>query len=200
MEKERDFYFGKLRNIELICQENEGETDPVLQRIVEILYATDVSLCGFFLGRLASAFIPSGSRWRCLCFYSSAGTESSGKSSCASCPEVNSSCPVRFSAASIGFSGAPGGTIARRITKFAVRAVKPRGQLRALYLAHEKWGKELEVGSGSQWVMALLNITLKGASLYPLASFFLFLSFAHDPDFPGSDGGILVIPGDGVLQ
>ncbi|XP_060086486.1 microtubule-associated protein RP/EB family member 1 isoform X1 [Heteronotia binoei] len=41
LEKERDFYFGKLRNIELICQENEGETDPVLQRIVEILYATD---------------------------------------------------------------------------------------------------------------------------------------------------------------
>ena len=42
MEKERDFYFGKLRNIELICQENEGENNPVLQRIVDILYATDV--------------------------------------------------------------------------------------------------------------------------------------------------------------
>nr|5JV3_A Chain A, Chimera protein of Kinesin-like protein KIF11 and Microtubule-associated protein RP/EB family member 1 [Homo sapiens]5JV3_B Chain B, Chimera protein of Kinesin-like protein KIF11 and Microtubule-associated protein RP/EB family member 1 [Homo sapiens]5JV3_C Chain C, Chimera protein of Kinesin-like protein KIF11 and Microtubule-associated protein RP/EB family member 1 [Homo sapiens]5JV3_D Chain D, Chimera protein of Kinesin-like protein KIF11 and Microtubule-associated protein RP/EB fa len=41
LEKERDFYFGKLRNIELICQENEGENDPVLQRIVDILYATD---------------------------------------------------------------------------------------------------------------------------------------------------------------
>ncbi|XP_069507128.1 microtubule-associated protein RP/EB family member 1 isoform X1 [Ambystoma mexicanum] len=41
LEKERDFYFGKLRNIELICQENEGETDPVLQKIIEILYATD---------------------------------------------------------------------------------------------------------------------------------------------------------------
>ncbi|KAM3839386.1 microtubule-associated protein RP/EB family member 1 isoform 1-T2 [Vipera latastei] len=41
LEKERDFYFGKLRNIELICQENEGESDPVLHRIVEILYATD---------------------------------------------------------------------------------------------------------------------------------------------------------------
>lgn len=41
MEKERDFYFGKLRNIELICQENEGEGDPTLQRIVDILYATD---------------------------------------------------------------------------------------------------------------------------------------------------------------
>nr|XP_033770385.1 microtubule-associated protein RP/EB family member 1 isoform X2 [Geotrypetes seraphini] len=41
LEKERDFYFGKLRNIELICQENEGENDPMLQRIMEILYATD---------------------------------------------------------------------------------------------------------------------------------------------------------------
>lgn len=43
MEKERDFYFGKLRNIELICQEKEGEEDPTLNRIIEILYATDVS-------------------------------------------------------------------------------------------------------------------------------------------------------------
>ncbi|XP_052397745.1 microtubule-associated protein RP/EB family member 1-like isoform X1 [Carassius gibelio] len=41
MEKERDFYFGKLRNIELICQEKDGEGDPTLQRIVDILYATD---------------------------------------------------------------------------------------------------------------------------------------------------------------
>ncbi|XP_073538888.1 microtubule-associated protein RP/EB family member 1 [Phyllobates terribilis] len=41
LEKERDFYFGKLRNIELICQENEGESDPVLRKIIEILYATD---------------------------------------------------------------------------------------------------------------------------------------------------------------
>uniref|UniRef100_A0A8P0SPR0 Microtubule-associated protein RP/EB family member 1 n=1 Tax=Canis lupus familiaris TaxID=9615 RepID=A0A8P0SPR0_CANLF len=41
LEKERNFYFGKLRNIELICQKNEGENNPVLQRIVDILYATD---------------------------------------------------------------------------------------------------------------------------------------------------------------
>ncbi|TSW62380.1 Microtubule-associated protein RP/EB family member 1 [Bagarius yarrelli] len=41
LEKERDFYFGKLRNIELICQEKEGEADPTLQKIVDILYATD---------------------------------------------------------------------------------------------------------------------------------------------------------------
>lgn len=49
MEKERDFYFGKLRNIELICQEKEGEGDPTLQRIIDILYATDVSLCSRFI-------------------------------------------------------------------------------------------------------------------------------------------------------
>ena len=41
LEKEREVYFGKLRNIELICQEKEGENNPVLQRIVDILYATD---------------------------------------------------------------------------------------------------------------------------------------------------------------
>ncbi|XP_029975108.1 microtubule-associated protein RP/EB family member 1 [Salarias fasciatus] len=40
IEKERDFYFGKLRNIELICQEKEDEGDATLQRIAEILYAT----------------------------------------------------------------------------------------------------------------------------------------------------------------
>ena len=44
-EKELNFYLGKLRTIELICQdrETEGGADPTLQRILEILYATDVS-------------------------------------------------------------------------------------------------------------------------------------------------------------
>lgn len=43
LEKEWDFYFGKLRNIKLISQQNKGESDPVLGRIVEILQmkATD---------------------------------------------------------------------------------------------------------------------------------------------------------------
>lgn len=40
LEKERDFYFGKLRDIELICQENENK-NPVVSRIIEILYATE---------------------------------------------------------------------------------------------------------------------------------------------------------------
>ncbi|XP_072528879.1 microtubule-associated protein RP/EB family member 3b [Salminus brasiliensis] len=41
LEKERDFYFSKLRDIELICQENESENNPVLGKIVDILYATE---------------------------------------------------------------------------------------------------------------------------------------------------------------
>ncbi|XP_027896670.1 microtubule-associated protein RP/EB family member 3-like isoform X1 [Xiphophorus couchianus] len=42
LEKERDFYFGKLRDIELICQENESDSNnPVLGKIIDILYATE---------------------------------------------------------------------------------------------------------------------------------------------------------------
>ncbi|ESP05310.1 hypothetical protein LOTGIDRAFT_177133 [Lottia gigantea] len=39
LEKERDFYFGKLRDIEVLCQENEG-VSPI-DKIMEILYATE---------------------------------------------------------------------------------------------------------------------------------------------------------------
>lgn len=44
LEKERDFYFSKLRDIELICQEHESENNPVLSKIIDILYATEVSI------------------------------------------------------------------------------------------------------------------------------------------------------------
>lgn len=43
LERERDFYFGKLRDIELICQEHESENNPVLAKIIDILYATEVT-------------------------------------------------------------------------------------------------------------------------------------------------------------
>lgn len=42
LEKERDFYFSKLRDIELICQEHEPENNPIMSRIIDILYATEV--------------------------------------------------------------------------------------------------------------------------------------------------------------
>ncbi|KAJ8372162.1 hypothetical protein AAFF_G00294220 [Aldrovandia affinis] len=42
LEKERDFYFSKLRDIELICQEHEGENSSTLSRIINILYATEL--------------------------------------------------------------------------------------------------------------------------------------------------------------
>uniref|UniRef100_A0A672KN23 Microtubule-associated protein, RP/EB family, member 3a n=1 Tax=Sinocyclocheilus grahami TaxID=75366 RepID=A0A672KN23_SINGR len=41
LEKERDFYFSKLRDIELICQEHETENHPIISRIIDILYATE---------------------------------------------------------------------------------------------------------------------------------------------------------------
>lgn len=41
VEKERDFYFGKLREIELLCQEQGQESDSLVQRLMEVLYASD---------------------------------------------------------------------------------------------------------------------------------------------------------------
>nr|XP_022315617.1 microtubule-associated protein RP/EB family member 1-like isoform X3 [Crassostrea virginica] len=39
LEKERDFYFGKLRDIEVTCQENED--NEVVKNVMDILYATE---------------------------------------------------------------------------------------------------------------------------------------------------------------
>ncbi|RLU21747.1 hypothetical protein DMN91_006123 [Ooceraea biroi] len=43
LEKERDFYFGKLRDIEVMCQDcdNGGDPPPIVQKILEVLYATE---------------------------------------------------------------------------------------------------------------------------------------------------------------
>ena len=42
LEKERDFYFGKLRDIEVLCQQNEGI--PAIEGIMGIMYETEVSV------------------------------------------------------------------------------------------------------------------------------------------------------------
>lgn len=42
LERERDFYYNKLRDIEIICQSVEGDDKPeILLKINEILYATE---------------------------------------------------------------------------------------------------------------------------------------------------------------
>lgn len=44
LEKERDFYFSKLRDIEILCQEaEESESSSIIVKILDILYATEVS-------------------------------------------------------------------------------------------------------------------------------------------------------------
>ncbi len=47
LEKERDFYFGKLRDIEVICQDSNNEELTVVRNILDILYATAVSVRAF---------------------------------------------------------------------------------------------------------------------------------------------------------
>ncbi|XP_042201973.1 microtubule-associated protein RP/EB family member 1-like [Callorhinchus milii] len=39
LEKERDFYFGKLRGIEVICQENQADSHTVIQQVEKVLYS-----------------------------------------------------------------------------------------------------------------------------------------------------------------
>merc|ERR1712136_385689 len=41
LERERDFYFGKLRDIEVACQEEDNAGTPLSDRVLGILYATE---------------------------------------------------------------------------------------------------------------------------------------------------------------
>uniref|UniRef100_A0A8C2HH23 Microtubule-associated protein RP/EB family member 1 n=1 Tax=Cyprinus carpio TaxID=7962 RepID=A0A8C2HH23_CYPCA len=41
VEKERDFYFGKLREVELLCQEQGQDNGPFVERLMELLYSAD---------------------------------------------------------------------------------------------------------------------------------------------------------------
>ena len=41
LEKERDFYFGKLRDIELFLQTNQSQTTELTENVLKILYASE---------------------------------------------------------------------------------------------------------------------------------------------------------------
>ncbi|GCC36861.1 hypothetical protein chiPu_0015361 [Chiloscyllium punctatum] len=41
LEKERDFYYGKLRSIEMICQENQQEDNGLVQQLEKVLYSIE---------------------------------------------------------------------------------------------------------------------------------------------------------------
>jgi RP/EB family microtubule-associated protein len=41
LEKERDFYFGKLRDVEVMCQENEAAGGDTIRKVLDILYQTE---------------------------------------------------------------------------------------------------------------------------------------------------------------
>ena len=41
LEKERDFYFGKLRDIEMLMQANTGLTNELTENVLKILYASE---------------------------------------------------------------------------------------------------------------------------------------------------------------
>lgn len=41
LEKERDFYFGKLRDIEMLLQANQSQQNSLTENILKILYASE---------------------------------------------------------------------------------------------------------------------------------------------------------------
>lgn len=58
LEKERDFYFGKLRDIEILCQTPEVEDLPMSMAIKKILYAVDAKVSA--LGEAQEIITKSG--------------------------------------------------------------------------------------------------------------------------------------------
>lgn len=41
LEKERDFYFAKLRDIEVLLQANQDKQSPLTENVLKILYASE---------------------------------------------------------------------------------------------------------------------------------------------------------------
>lgn len=41
LEKERDFYFGKLRDIEMLVQAKNEPENPIIEQVIKILYASE---------------------------------------------------------------------------------------------------------------------------------------------------------------
>ena len=62
MEKERDFYFGKLRDIEVVVQEYSDTDDAFASKILDVLYATEVRR-KVLVSRILKKFPTSG--WFC---------------------------------------------------------------------------------------------------------------------------------------
>ena len=48
IEKERDFYLWKLRDIDTLCQQYESENLPAIKKIIDILYSTMVNFVNLF--------------------------------------------------------------------------------------------------------------------------------------------------------
>ena len=73
LEKERDFYYGKLRSIEIMCTDKEGEDEMglLVGQIFEVLYATED---GFqvLAGSKNLIFAPDCSNWSYLTIFQQA--------------------------------------------------------------------------------------------------------------------------------
>ena len=60
MEKERDFYFGKLRDIEVVVQEYSDTDDTFASKILDVLYATEVMIAKKTKIKITIPFVLTG--------------------------------------------------------------------------------------------------------------------------------------------